>query len=169
MAESALSLVERLRAEIAQDELWALAASAPLYPDRGPTVAGGVHWTWAGGEQWDHIAVDPLREYVGTDEGSEPVVLVTVEEWPLSWHTSEHPAMHPHKVCEAEEIRTGDAGHIVRHDPARVLRDVVAHRAIVDRHTPGVSHPEECGRCGDPFPCDDLRSLAGMYGIGDET
>ncbi len=166
MAESALSLVERLRAEIAQDELWALAASAPRYPEDGPTVAGGVHWTWAVGGNWDPVTVDPTRSYVGEDaEGWPSVTLRTVEEWPLSWGNSTLPIA----LCEAEELRTGDGGHIVRHDPARVLRDVVAHRAIVDRHTPGVSHPEECGRCGDPFPCDDLRSLAGMYGIGDET
>lgn len=48
-------------------------------------------------------------------------------------------------------------------DPAFVLRTIQAHRAILDRHGPGVSHPEECGRCNDPFPCGDLRALASIY------
>jgi hypothetical protein len=155
-------LVERLRAEIAQDELWALAASAPRYPEDGPTVAGGVHWTWSTGGNWDPIAVDPMASYVGQDgDGWPSVTLRTVEEWRLSYGGPDNTL--PIAICEAEELRTGDGGHIVRHDPARVLRDVVAHRAILDRHGPGVSHPDECGRCNDPWPCDDVRALASIY------
>lgn len=47
--------------------------------------------------------------------------------------------------------------------PAHVLRTVAAHRAILARHGPGVSHPDECGRCNDPWPCDDVLHLAAIY------
>lgn len=56
--------------------------------------------------------------------------------------------------------RTADAEHIARHDPARVLRDVAANRAIVD----------ECERMSQPFPAEwlspqgqILRALASTY------
>ena len=53
--------------------------------------------------------------------------------------------------------------HIARHDPARVLSEVAAKRTILDRHEPGVSEPSECGRCNDPWPCDDVKALAQPY------
>lgn len=157
-------LIEWLTAQIAEDELWALAASAPR--DEGPTHPGGVHWTWAGGDNWDPIDVDPTRTYVGRGEGSEPVSLVTVEQWPLSWGGPDNTL--PVNVCEADEMRTGDGGHIVRHDPARVLRDVAAHRRILERHEPAyVAQPGEqaapCVCCEEPSPCPDVRDLASIY------
>jgi len=64
--------------------------------------------------------------------------------------------------------------HIVRHDPARVLADVAAKRAIVAEHrcagefAPGVGYCSECGS-GEPheyptrWPCATLRLLAASY------
>ena len=59
--------------------------------------------------------------------------------------------------------REVDGAHIARHDPARVLAEVEAKRTILDRHEPGVSEPSECGRCNDPWPCDDVKALTQPY------
>lgn len=61
--------------------------------------------------------------------------------------------------------------HIARHDPARVLREVAAKRAILDLH-----HKQEaaefedrrsvaswCPVCGDAEACPTLRHLAAVY------
>jgi len=56
-----------------------------------------------------------------------------------------------------------DAEFIATQSPAHVLRTIAAHRAILGRHGPGVSHPDECGRCNDPWPCADVRHLAAIY------
>jgi hypothetical protein len=56
-----------------------------------------------------------------------------------------------------------DASFIAVNDPAHVLRTIQAHRKIVGRHERGVFHPDECGRCNDPFPCPDVRSIAAIY------
>lgn len=120
-------LVTWLRAQLDQDELWALAASAPYHGD-GPTVPGGLHWTWAVGENWDPVDVDPTVSYVGEPNDTISVSLVTREEFPLDWS----PRGLNGKVLGAEEMRTGDGGHIVRWDPARVLAEVDAKRRILD-------------------------------------
>lgn len=66
--------------------------------------------------------------------------------------------------------------HIARHDPARVLREVAAKRAILDRHMPhqpafgGLA----CNWCSEDvddrpqiakesWPCPDVRSLAAVW------
>ena len=76
--------------------------------------------------------------------------------------------------------RKADARHIARHDPARVLREIAAKRAIVAAH-----HPEtpskyghdvlRCAVCqtergvwaedrhADPWPCLTLRHLAAVW------
>ncbi|WP_199443213.1 DUF6221 family protein [Umezawaea beigongshangensis] len=58
-----------------------------------------------------------------------------------------------------------EAVHIVRHDPARVLRDVLAKRGIVDRHAPvdGGAGAVSCAWDRTPYPCLDLRDLATTY------
>jgi hypothetical protein len=70
--------------------------------------------------------------------------------------------------------------HIARHDPARVLRDVEAKRALLAEHSPRMvlvmngdgsgGHAPHCGRCSpsDPnhrqrHPCTSLRLLALPY------
>jgi len=47
--------------------------------------------------------------------------------------------------------------------PARALREVAAKRAILARHEPGVTYPDECGLDSEPFPCADLMNLAAVY------
>ncbi|MFE7347509.1 DUF6221 family protein [Streptomyces fimicarius] len=69
---------------------------------------------------------------------------------------------------------TGIAEHIVRHDPARILREVDAKRKITECHEPWVAGNGDtiCGRCGREhidgrpgghFPCQTLRLLALPY------
>ncbi len=71
------------------------------------------------------------------------------------------------------------AGHIARHDPARVLREVAAKRRIMELHQEGLSNdfpmgvePAEgdilCMTCDDRalkqyYPCPTLRLLALPY------
>jgi hypothetical protein len=70
------------------------------------------------------------------------------------------------------------AAHIARHDPARVLREVAAKRAILAVHSPGypVTYPKPSGQptCAvchsggwdwDPeqWPCPTVRALAAIY------
>lgn len=59
------------------------------------------------------------------------------------------------------------AEHIARHDPARVLAECAAKRAIVELHwtaidqTGAVDGPPLCNECGgDYWPCQTLRLLA---------
>jgi len=69
--------------------------------------------------------------------------------------------------------------HIARHDPARVLREVAAKRAIAADHAAGHAPnigPHKgrpcCRSCGaldddpylaEPWPCDTIRALAAMW------
>jgi len=60
-------------------------------------------------------------------------------------------------VSHGDEValprRGYNAAHIVRHDPARVLRDVEAKRRVVARHHRGDRN--ECVGCGYFGDCDD--------------
>ncbi len=59
-----------------------------------------------------------------------------------------------------------DAAHIALHDPERVLRDVAAHRAILDRHRRTVHFDQVlmCRKCGNSIaPCGDIRLIAAVY------
>ena len=71
-----------------------------------------------------------------------------------------------------------ERNHILRHAPARVLREVAAKRAILDVHsaTYPVTYPQPSGQptCGvchaggwdwDPeqWPCPTVRALAAVY------
>lgn len=65
---------------------------------------------------------------------------------------------------------TEDAVHIARHDPARVLADVVARRAILaQHHRVEWSGPAGCGTCSTEgvelvlWPCLTVRALAVPY------
>lgn len=65
---------------------------------------------------------------------------------------------------------TGIAEHIVRHDPARVLAEVDAKRALLDLHGPGefeYSDVDVCMVCDqqdpEPYPCRTVRLLALPY------
>lgn len=68
-----------------------------------------------------------------------------------------------------------DARHIARHDPARVLRDVEAKRALLAKHARGdfpydpedgpgdYSWTERCDGCHEVTPCSTMRLLAAPF------
>jgi len=60
-----------------------------------------------------------------------------------------------------------EAAHIARHDPARVLREVAAKRAILAEHQEAASggYCELCyyGYGGGSWPCPTVRALASVY------
>lgn len=68
-----------------------------------------------------------------------------------------------------------DAAHIARHDPARVLRDVEAKRALLAKHARGdfpfdpedgpgdYSWTERCDGCHEVTPCSTMRLLAAPF------
>lgn len=54
--------------------------------------------------------------------------------------------------------------HAARHDPARVLREVEAKRAIVGWHVPVKDcEPPQCIICLEYVPCRTLSALAAVY------
>jgi hypothetical protein len=59
------------------------------------------------------------------------------------------------------------ATHIARHDPVRVLREVVAKQRVMERHYPVPASDINwisCGYCVKrTWPCPDLRDLAAPY------
>jgi len=124
-----MDLVTWLRAQLDQDEQWARAAcqAYPYAADR-TLPDGGVHWRWVGGEQWETVVPDPVgTEFVDEECGS--VHLATVEEWLTGGH-----AMPRTYDGGIQELDPSAAGHIIRWDPARVLAEVEAKRAILNEY-----------------------------------
>lgn len=103
-----------------------------------------------------------------TDELVHPVMLGRWSSHPMNVLKSSHEHWPPNSA---------DKAHIVRHDPARVLADCMAKRAIVELHEPGLelvgiddSGEEEwrCPECGLPLfdgrtGCRTLRLLASPF------
>jgi len=124
---------------------------AQLDADEAAARATGTHLDW----QDDHGGAGSGVDRKGVDDYSEAVVVY---------------------VGEVEEH---DARHIARHDPASVLRDIAAKRAIVDLHgpelpicedgyRPGATHADVARSVlanGAPagVPCLTLRLLASAY------
>lgn len=147
-----------LKARLDEDEQWARAASAPYrYADAGAKPPpDGVHWRWVTGDEWEPAAVDPVVSDLVAD--GDPVWLATVETWQVSYSGTDvvrhAEATHGQAI---EEMAATWAGHITRHDPSRVLREVAAKRrmlAAVERwHDP---HPGlDCTNADDPWePCE---------------
>jgi hypothetical protein len=128
-----VTLVEFLTARLDEDEQWALAASAPYrYAVGNPSVPeGGVHWTWVVGENWTPVTPNPAEDEFVQIGDSWSCNLATVEEWRSevgNW------MMRRTYAGTIEEMDPSAAGHIARHDPARVLREVAAKRKIVEQY-----------------------------------
>ena len=153
--------VGRLHARLDEDEAWARAANQayPYATDTTPPE-GGVHWRWVAGEQWETVVPDPVAdEFVGFDFGV--VHLATVEEWPtvLNWSDGPREGRPMPRTYDGgmEEMDACAAGHIIRHDPARVLADVEIKRKIIDVHA---EHEGMCVRCREEWPCLTLQLLS---------
>ena len=66
----------------------------------------------------------------------------------------------------AGHIAGGDANHIARHDPARVLLEVAAKRAILGWHPAERMRyidASRCPQCELTWPCPTVRHLAAVY------
>jgi hypothetical protein len=144
-------LVAFLQARLDEDEQWALAASAPYpYADGEPGVPqAGVRWQWVEGPDWEPTQPDPaVDEFVA--EPGMACNLVSVETWPAGGRM-----MRRRFATEIIELDSAAAGHIARHDPARVLREVEAKRQMLAFHDR--AHPHD----GDP--CTTQRLLVLPY------
>lgn len=116
-------LITWLRAVLDDDERLAREASRSQHGD-GHTLTG-EHWRWEEPKHDQELVLDPvLDEYLNQ---GQRVALRSVEQYPSSSVRG-----LPHFVVSyAEEVRTVDAMHIARWDPARVLAQVAADRALI--------------------------------------
>ncbi|MFD7978870.1 DUF6221 family protein [Streptomyces sp. NPDC059071] len=120
-----MDLVEFLTARLDEDELWATEASRRTGE---PAAVGGVHWQWEDHEADEVITPAPDRdEFVGGEDHFR-VSLRSRETWPTIL-SRELPQF---AIPTTEEVPSAVGGHIIRHDPARVLAEVAAKRRIVD-------------------------------------
>lgn len=175
-------LIAFITARLAEDEAWALAASQPYkYAAEGATVPpGGVHWTWVVGENWTPVTPDPAVDDTvgGPEHYGCPVNLASVEQWRSQGSDHGWPVhMMPQTIAtEMVEVDSSAAGHIVRHDPARVLREVAAKRRLLglifayealDDAERGCSHTADqiaAGECAvKPHNIPALLALAAPY------
>lgn len=99
-------LVEFLEARLAEDEAVAREAITPDRP--------GTHW------EWESTADD--------DDPESPRWLRTVEEFPTKSGVGDLPGF-PLYGCTADPSPA--MNHIARQDPARILREVAAKRAVM--------------------------------------
>lgn len=124
--------------------------------ERIATRAAGAH---GGSAEW---------QFVPASDDAEPVVAIGDHLLHSDYHRAEHPLL-------PSEIQ-----HVARHDPARVLRMVAAHRKILDVHRIETRHIEgwraeySCNRCdwtpeehlwNDGQACEAIMALAEVYGI----
>lgn len=141
-----------LRARWDEDEQWALAASVPYpYADGEPKVPEtGVRWQWVEGPDWEPTRPDPaVQEFVA--EPGMTCNLASVETWPSGGR------LMPRVVAtEIIEMDSAAAGHIIRHDPARVLREVEAKRLILAEYE-SVAEDADLSDDGDRVLLSSLR------------
>lgn len=121
-------MTDWLLQQIEEDLLWATEASRR---DNGEAVEPGVHWQW---ETNDDRVVEPdpgLTEIVGGSDDFS-VSLRSKEVWP----TASVGPLPQFAIHTAEEVASAVGGHIVRHDPARVIRDLRARLVTIEQCIP---------------------------------
>ena len=131
-----MTIVEFIEARIAEDDAVAREAIDPARP--------GTHWEWAAPDY------DP--------DPTSPRWLRTVEEFPTTSGVGDLPGFPLGADCQVSEPRRGMA-HVARHDPARVLRQCAALRALIEHHV----HVN--GRSVEDFdyPIEPLCHLASIW------
>lgn len=125
-ATAAEVLVEFLLARITEDELW--ATEAGRHQDE-PLVEGGEHWRWECRDD-EIVKPDTDREFMECSHEGWSMSLRSVEQYPYRSFAGEGPSIH---LSTDSELRPTVAGHIIRHDPVRVLAECEAKRRIVER------------------------------------
>ena len=157
-----MTITEFLEARIAEDEAVARAAVDSERP--------GQHWQWVTGQTDTPVAPGDLAEA----QGHQPTIsLRTVEEFPSS--AGMLPAF---PIGYAQEVDPGAGDHITRHDPARVLAECAAKRAIIGDHelVAKIYLKDYCSTCADwenselgegppgvEYPCPTVKALAAVY------
>lgn len=114
------TLLEFIEQRLTEDEWWARNAGG--CPGFAPP-ATGEHWQWERSDNDEIAYAGPaMGEHL---EDGDLVALRSVEKYGT---------LPSFIVYESECVNTVGAGHIVRHDPARVLREVQAKRRVLARH-----------------------------------
>ena len=121
-------LVAFMDARLDEDQAWAEGCQ-------------GHHWQWVRGDNDQAAMPNPVEEEYLIEDGVR-LSLRSVEtkmSEPMSrpnglppWPPQPLPISWP--IHSAEAIESTAAGHIVRHDPARVLADVAADRKLIARY-----------------------------------
>jgi Family of unknown function (DUF6221) len=161
-----------LHAQLDSDEQWARAASEPYrHADEGSTAPeSGVHWVWVAGENWDPVTPDPVAmEFIEGTDGSWSANLATVEQWPVTRDLGGGKSrgwMAPRTYADSiGEMDPSAAGHIVRHDPAAILRRVESDRRILamyDAAQDTASHDAE-SEARFYLMCDVVKAMAHRF------
>lgn len=140
-----MTIIEFLEARIAEDEAAARGAAEGL-------AGSGLDWVVAGQRQVRYV-----------NGAGDMYVAVTVA----------HPA-GPYERIRVMRDDSTTAAHIARHDPARVLAECAAKRAIMGGHEGrrdlyGGRDAYLCEMCTETgpnaqgWPCETLRALAAVY------
>jgi hypothetical protein len=157
------SLRDFIAARLDEDEAAALAAVDPECP--------GTHWQWVTTETDTPVAHGDLDEA----QEHQKVALRTVEHVDYPPETG-YGSLPGFLIVYTEEVHAGAGEHIIRHDPARVLREVGAGRHILKAHPIDTEYDQvaacracqwdvDCGAPRDDLepsdcPCPTLRNLA---------
>jgi hypothetical protein len=139
-----------------EDTLWATEASR-RYGE--PAPEGGVHWQWETNSTDEVLTPNPgIEELVGGDNFR--VSLRSRETWPTH-SVGELPQF---AIPVAEEVPSAVAGHIVRHDPARVLREIEVDRELLAEYErllrAHAAHKAEAARMAEAGDDDPTRIAA---------
>lgn len=125
----ALERTARLMAFVATrlDEAEMIAREASRAPGYGQTVTG-EHWRWECEGHDLTITPDPMTEILECPHGCFTVGLRSIEHYRYNSIAGEG----PHLVLGGmEEVTPVVAMYLLAHDPARVLTDIAAKRAIL--------------------------------------
>ena len=148
--------------QLDEDAMWAREASR----DRNGDVPTGSHWQWVNNHDDRVLTPDPAtEEWLDEDSEAGQPSLRSVEEF----DTTSSYTLPQFPIHNAEEIRSAVAGHIARHDPARVLREVAAKRALLDLHRWQCCARDVTGYTVIEWydsrtdPCPTLRVMAAPY------
>lgn len=136
-------LLTFLRARLDEDEMWARAACegrhvpgehVALHGRWEPTDDDGLHWRWTSAD--DQVLTPEPSGGLLDDQptGFTDPSLRSREQFP----TGVVGDLPQFAIGTAGEVASGAAGHIARHDPARVLAEVDAKRKILDEIVPDV-------------------------------
>jgi hypothetical protein len=79
------------------------------------------------------------------------------------YYTVEHGDTQLLDMADSSGQGRADAYHIARHNPARVLAECEAKRAIAGLHKVGADQCDEHNAMFESIPCPTIRALAAVY------